>query len=97
MGTEKEFYKEYYKNPLILENPSGHNKIRMQFDAESRFLAVFCHHRVSVLNLASKSNVIEAKDHFDIHKTHPKKFTHMLDATLVSTSETEYRCDVAAR
>ena len=61
-------FKEYAGNPKLLATGDygGHNEIRQQFDSESRFLSLYCFHRVTVLNLASDSTEIPAKDHFDI-------------------------------
>jgi hypothetical protein len=92
------YYKEIKDDPkLVAVSDLGHNEMRQQFDSESRFLCIFCFHSVTIINLANETNKIEEIDHFKIHKEHVKKFTHIIDVTLVSTSETAYRCDIAAK
>mgnify|MGYP006090430189 CR=1 FL=1 len=82
--------------------------MKQQFDCNSRFLVAFCNQRVTIVRFDRGSNnydsndykpgfKIEETDHFNIHRDHPRKLDYIIDVTLVSTSDTEYRCDVAAR
>jgi len=82
--------------------------MKQQFDCNSRFLVAYCNQRVTIVRFDKGSNnydssdykpgfKIEETDHFNIHREHPRKLDYIIDVTLVSTSDNEYRCDVAAR
>ena len=68
----------------------------MHFDMNSRFLAIYGEHTVNIINVLDESTEILNENHFDIKIAHSDKFQRIIDIQLVSSSETSYRCDVAA-